>query len=265
MTKIALLFTGHYRSFDKTYSAWKSKFIDKHDVDVYMHIWDNIGNRLDLQVDEVLPEKGSHALATFSDEKIDTAKIINQYSITNLIIENYKEVEEKERFKERVVNIKNEFLLRGLGDRRMSWFLSQYYKRLKGVEQVLASGIIYDFIFLVRPDFEPGYFPKDCRFHGNPEDLKQDNVASFLYSEEEQLFMTTMSEFDGYHDFYIIGRPSVVYEVCKIYYEIDFLSNFFAHREYFKMSCGHALLTSFVRDIRQIPVKEIPLVGYIKR
>lgn len=247
--KVALILTGHYRSFDSTYPIWKEKVIDKYHPDVYMHIWRNIGNRLDVSPSDPSPPGGALANARFSSDLVSEAKIKNDYGINNLVIEDYFTVEATEKFRERTEPIKEEFISRGLGDRRMIWFPSQYYKRLKGVEWAMSQGQ-YDLIMLSRPDFLPDQFGK---LKQPLTELNSSRVYATLYSSQE-----------GYHDYYLIASPVKLLEICNIYHSLEYLFNWAKANGLSRMSCGHSLLTHYLEHI-QCDVIQIPLLGHILR
>lgn len=259
--KICLLLTGHYRTFDKTFPIWKNKFIDEYSADVYMHIYSNKGNRLDLNKNELSPPAGSKANAVFDDESIDIEKIKQKYSIKNLIVEDYKGVEAKENFINRTAPIKQEFLRRGMGDRRIQWFLSQYYKRLEGINWVLNSQIKYDFVLLSRPDFCLGVDPpRSYGFTGSG----YCNKIPFDKMKKDHLYMTLLNHIDGFHDFYAIASPDYLLNFGKIYNNFENLFEFFKKTNFEGMSCGHSLLTNYVQ-LANLNVEQIGLLGYIIR
>lgn len=256
---VAVLLTGHYRTFDQTYPAWKEHVIDKYGAELYMHTWDNVGLREDLQPGEINPRKGSQANAVFSPAPLSKEIIQEKHGVSNIILENFQEVQGKELFRERTHPVKEEFLKRGFGNRRILWFLSQSWKRKQGINWILSQDKKYDAVLLSRPDFQPGYFPEGARGYRNP------TLFDISKANSEKLYLSKVSQEDGFHDFYMLGSPEVLRNCCEIYDHFEVLVDWFKQRDFSKMSCGHALLTTYVAQLKQIPWEEIGLLGYIRR
>lgn len=229
--KIAILLTGHLRTFLDCWPKWK-KFIDHNNADLYLHIWDNIGIRLD------------HSFGAFTKIEIDQTKIdveqLSSIGIKNIIIENYEEVEAREKIYQKIEPILNDFIAKGKGSPTViqGWY-SQYYKRLKGIEWIISQNN-YDMVFLSRPDFLLEAFTKIP--DGRVEESKKPTITELDLSkyDPEKLHATLLHSDDGYHDFYFWGSPELVKKTCEIWnegLELHLAENINTTS---KLACGHA-------------------------
>ena len=249
--KFCLSLSGHYRTFDSTYDSWKKHLLEVNNIeDIFMETYDNYGYRLDLGKDQVIPPAGSLHKAQFDEEKIlQEGDLRKQYNIKYLNIENYKKISEENNFKQRAQKIKK-IIYDSFGqDRRIEWAFSQYYKRLKGIENTLSIDN-YDLVFSGRPDF----------LLNRPINLSE--------LDPEYVHIPVYNNIEGYHDFYLIGNQTNLKKIYNMYFHIETdLCDFIIRKQGTpnKITCGHTLLTQYIHNFTDVKVAPIPLCGYITR
>ncbi|MEK6880759.1 MAG: hypothetical protein AABY22_14165 [Nanoarchaeota archaeon] len=209
--KIAILLTGHLRDFQTTWHQWK-RLAERHEADFFMHLWDNKGDRTDLRPGEITPELGAYANVTLNQDKIDISQLVEMgIKRENIVLEDYNEVKTRENFEDKC-DIIGGFFRQYSQDppRTMLGVFSQYYKRLKGIEFILAQEQKYDLVLLSRPDFFLGRFdmvPESRIYRTNLPVIPELDLNSY---NENKLYITLLDEHDGYNDFYLIGNPELL-------------------------------------------------------
>ncbi len=262
--KIAILLTGHLRTFSKTWPNWKS-LVEKYNADLYMHIWDNQGHRLDLPSSPVDPPQGPYSDVRINEDKIDLEELEN-FGIQNVIVENYNEVERNERFQDKVSGVLEEFSRSGLRTpKTLKGVYSQYYKRLKGIEYVMSKGD-YSVVLLCRPDFIIGDFEAVPQVKLPPSDQLQRELTPDLFAAaQHKLHLTLLNDEDGYHDFYFLGSPDSIKKVCEIYNDDMnvFLNTWRSNKD--RLACGHAYITSWINNHLKMERVLMGLLGWVLR
>lgn len=120
-------------------------------------------------------------------------------------------------------------------DRRIEVMYSQYYKRLKGIEEIEKSGINYDMIFLTRPDF------------------KIDKNINMNNLEKDYVYLSKYTDQDGYHDFFFIRSSENLKKICSLYYYIENkLCDKIQESSINKITCPHAILTTYIKYFTDI-------------
>ena len=130
---IAIIVSGHIRTFIQNYPSWKENLLSLYNCDIYLELWDGYG-------------AGGHNLQyTPTEDRIsaeDIGKIWDLYKPVNFYIENFK-------------NISPYFL-----DREKKWeeqvppyvsnICGMWYKIYKGVDKLIKTD--YDAVVRLRPD-----------------------------------------------------------------------------------------------------------------
>lgn len=244
--KTCLLLSGHYRTFELTRYQWQKNVIEPNESDVFFHSYTTNGRRMDGDI----KNKGSSAKAEFDQSPVTTEQIYAHLpDAKHVVVDAYEYVALKEEFKKKSRKIKDAITERFQQDRRVEWMFSQYYKRLEGIKMILASGTSYDLCMSSRPDIGI-YAPVDM--------LTMDPTKIHISYINPRI--------SGYSDFYIIASPENLLKIYGIYDEINGrLFDEIMKQDSHLLTCGHALLTTYINTILDLPVVEIPCLGDIVR
>lgn len=142
--KVALVFSGHFRSLEKTKYFW-SKLIDKYDVDVYGSFWDEENYKFNDTSDNFVNIYNPTKLEveSYSGFKTSTVDILKLY------------VNTPNRYMEHLRNFIKEFSM-----------LSMYYKIWRGNLLTKTNKLTYDVVIRARTDI---IFEKDIEIFLNKE------------------------------------------------------------------------------------------------
>jgi len=91
MKRIALCLSGHLRSEPHTWQSWYDNILSQYDVDVFIHTWNNKGNRI-FPMDENVDFVGNFYGVSLEDNDIPMHEIISRWNPVRLKIDLMTEV-----------------------------------------------------------------------------------------------------------------------------------------------------------------------------
>ncbi|MBW2998002.1 hypothetical protein KY321_00550 [Candidatus Woesearchaeota archaeon] len=211
--KLALLLTGHLRTFYSNYDYFKRSFFDKFNTDVYLDIWDTYGYWDDNNEMGFNKETAKVNIQDLKD------KLGN--SLVSLRYENYnlrkKELEEKaKQFEPYKVIYPNGGFARPIN------VVSMWYKRYSVVQE-LKDG--YDRVILTRPDLQIPFTPN-------------------LKSPDLILCNSYNDSLRGYSDVFFSGSKSQIIKLANVY---PYMEEMIEDGQEF---CGHTLMKWWLNKSR---------------
>ena len=219
--KVALILSGHYRTFASNLVYFKQCVMNDHDSDVYLDLWDTYGYWYPDMVDGFNKET----------DKInpDSIKDLLKDSLKHLNIDNWE-------------NHRDFFIQKGLlyektkvvydkskpdGASRPANLISLWYKRYKGVTAMNESGVKYDHVVLTRPD------------------VRLKNTID-LYNGNLELANSYADHSRGYADIFFNGSQQQITDLAEVYNHME--ETLEVNMEF----CGHSLMKWW------LPKKQIP-------
>jgi len=188
--KIALTLCGQPRNIDVGYKELKKWFLDKYDIDVYMHAWKN---------------KEFKKYNFFDDGKLEKVykpapevykNILNWYKPKDYIFEKEITFDSSDH--------------RGGNNQRLNSQLSFFLSLKRVWDLVEASNIKYDYVIRARYDLLFTHqLGQNCKFFDDISKLNPEEVHYFEYAPGWRSYL-------GINDIFAIGG----YDVMKIYHNV---------------------------------------------
>jgi hypothetical protein len=219
--KVALVLSGHFRTFASNLVYFKECIMNKNDTDVYFDLWDTYGFWYPDMVDGF----------NLNSEKIDPEKIkeLLGESLKYLNIDIWDE--HRDYFLERSKAFEQTKVVydrsKPDGASRPGNLISLWYKRYKGIAAMNASGIQYDKVVLTRPDVRLK----------NTIDMHNGNL---------ELVNSYADHSRGYADIFFNGSQQQITDLAEVYNHMEETLN--VNMEF----CGHSLMKWW------LPKKQIP-------
>jgi hypothetical protein len=188
--KIALTLCGQPRNIDVGYKELKKWFLDKYDIDVYMHAWKN---------------KEFKKYNFFDDGKLEKV-----YKPTSQVYRNILEwYQPKDYLFEKEITFDSSDH-RGDNNQRLNSQLSFFLSLKRVWDLVEASNIKYDYVIRARYDLLFTHqLGQNCKFLDDISKLNPEEVHYFEYSHHWRSYL-------GINDIFAIGG----YDVMKIYHNV---------------------------------------------
>lgn len=255
--KNAILLAGHLRTFSTTKPKWEECSKDNQ-AEIYLHLWNTCGNRLDLQPGETVAKLGAYAPKTFDRNLIDPA-ICNEF--TFIQEESVKESE----FLKKVKPLEDQFIAKNLKPPSMAGIVSQWYKRYEGLKWLMSRDSSVDMVILSRPDFHIGAHAKAPLSRLQSSLLPLVSKFDLSSLDKDKTYFSWLHPSDGYNDLYLIGHPENLLKVCTIYQDgVDVFVNKYKDVNVKKLDCGHAFLMSWLETL-SLKIEVVGLAGWIER
>lgn len=200
--KIALCLSGHLRNFEKTYSTLYFHFLNKYDVDIFIHTWDKLGFSCAFKTDNTLNDTST---------KIEEVKQL--YKPKSIIVEPSDFIEElKSQGDQYAPHLKNE-------PKHVGHMASMFYKiyacnELKNKYQI-ETNTKYDWVVRCRPDL----------FFQNTIEIPSKNKPHTVWVPR------ALSNVDWYNDQFAIGSPDNMDLYSSVFFDIP--EYFLARKEFY--------------------------------
>jgi hypothetical protein len=218
--KIALILTGHLRTFESNIPYFRECIINKGDTDIYFDLWDTYGywsedmvDGFNKQTNKIDPEK-------LKDRLRESLKYIN----IDVWDEHKKELQKRSALFERTKVVYNNS---PAGASRPLNLISLWYKRWKGVNVMNESGIKYDKVILTRPDIRI-------------------NSSVDMHNGNVELANTYSDNSRGYADIFFNGSQQQITDIADVYNHME--ETLDLNLEF----CGHSLIKYWLSK-KQIP------------
>lgn len=195
--KIALLMSGHARTYDRTFHGWNDYLLSKYDVDVFLDLWDTLGHRDNVQ-------DGRDNLSGVIDTKaVDVNNICDIWNPVSIHIEKYDNILH-EYFRERAkewYRLRDEFNLRKI-DRPLANF-SMWYK-WKSAFRLLRDD--YDLVIRTRPDV-----------------ILRNTLPPEVFLDPSYVYIPIAGSWGGdeISDYMTIGTQEQIQKICNLYDDLD--------------------------------------------
>lgn len=158
--KIAICLTGQMRNYEDTFASLKRNVLEKYECDVFIHTYESRG--WTLNSNRSSSSLGDYVVDGFDriSPQVDTTAVFNLYNPVKLVIENWIAIEP-------ILKNSCSFIspdrYRGPTENPMNVW-SQWRKWYLCLNDIIETGINYDYIIRYRPDMyidNPISFPKD--------------------------------------------------------------------------------------------------------
>jgi len=200
--KIALVLTGHLRTFEQNFNLFKDNILDKYDTDIYMCLWDTYGYWDDQssfkKTDNVNEEQLRNLL---KDYNLKHLSLHTYNNVKNDILEESKKYEKTKIWYGRPENV-----------------ISMWYKRYSalfifGHNKLISNN--YDKVILTRPDIK---------------------LYDVPYFSDKMQICNSYTTPEGYADIFFSGSLEQITKMCSIYEHLE------ETIEDNVMFCGHKLV-----------------------
>jgi hypothetical protein len=207
--KVALVLTGHIRTFEQNFNLFRDNILEQYDTDVFINTWDTYGYWDDQ--------------SSFKEtDKIDTRKIENLFfnkifknicnNLNSFQLENYDD--KKDLFLEEAKKYEKTKIWYG----RPENVISMWYKRYESLDLVNFYNKCentYDKVILTRPDIK---------------------LNSIPYFSDKMQICNSYTTTEGYADIFFSGSLEQINKMCDIYNHLEETINDKV------MFCGHELV-----------------------
>ena len=236
--KIALCLSGHLRLYDGVYEFWKENLLDLHEVDVYMHLWDQLGinNSVNIPnssgVTDILP--------------IDIEQVEKIWAPKAIVVEEYSKFHPLFETRANIwLQTRDKFNLPDY-DRPLANF-SMYYKWW-ACNQLINQDCSYDLVIRSRPDV----------ILGKP-------LPEEIFDEPTLLYTPEDGSWSGVSDLITIAPPTIMDQWCNIWPLLDRKYVQAVDNKRFETCLHpHFMFVQHISDLK-IPHKVLPINGYITR
>lgn len=198
--KVALLIIGHLRTFYQCRDSWNEPLLDKYDVDVFMHLWDVAGTRLDMRIGP--SDDSSRAKEDLTPIEFDDEFIQKTAGFKEIVVESYSDLHRKflkyskepRRWKPPTVRIVNIY--------------SQWYK-VQECFKLAEANEKYDVVIKFRPDVKIHKLPDLTKVHGGV--VWTPTYPGFESAPVEK------RQIESIHDWMAIGNQYDMKLFCSLY------------------------------------------------
>jgi hypothetical protein len=188
--KIAMTISGQPRQYAAGFLECKKWFLDKYDVDVYLHSW---------------VDKEFHKYDFFDEGKLQTTYTATENNY-NELLELYKP---KDYLFEKAITF-DVTDIKGINNQRLNSQLGMWMSLKRAWDLVEESGIKYDYVIRTRFDLKfTDLVVESCPLISNITELDPNQVNLFDYNSEDYRRLNV-------NDLFAIGG----YDVMKIYHNL---------------------------------------------
>lgn len=199
--KIALLLSGHSRSFETTYPKFRETLLDKYDVDIFFTTWETVGWWSADTITQINPDR----------EFVNVSRIKELYDPVVLDIQNYFGFYE-EHFKSQ--SSKYDHLLKDRRVRLLNPYCS-YYKMQRIIkifeDYTTLTNKTYDVVIRTRPDILLDHLavtsPEDHIIIDGSQGIDYRGVGDMLQMGKQEHILKLNRLFDDYDE--IINQCSL--------------------------------------------------------
>ena len=196
--KIAMTISGQPRQFASGFLECKKWFLDKYDIDVYLHSW---------------VDKEFHKYDFFDEGKLQTTYTTTENTY-NELLNLYKP---KDYLFEKAITF-DATNIKGINNQRLNSQLGMWMSLKRAWDLVEESGIKYDYVIRTRYDLKfTDLVVESCPLISNITELDPNQVNLFDYNNEDYRRLNI-------NDLFAIGG----YDVMKIYHNL-FLDEIYYH------------------------------------
>ena len=196
--KIAMTISGQPRQYAAGFLECKKWFLDKYDIDVYLHSW---------------VDKKFYKYDFFDEGKLQNTYTADENTYSE-ILELYKP---KDYLFEKAINF-DATDIKGSNNQRLNSQLGMWMSLKRAWDLVEASGIKYDYVIRTRFDLQfTDHVVESCPLISNITQLDPNQVNLFDYTHDDHRILNV-------NDLFAVGG----YDVMKIYHNL-FIDEIYYH------------------------------------
>ena len=205
--RVALLMSGHARTYNRTYWGWYDHLLSEFETDVYFSLWDTLGPR------DMLPDGRDHQAGVIQGDLLDVEDLRDIWKPKHIHIERYDNMHEAFLSRAKMwYEVRDKNGLRTI-DRPLANF-SMYYKWNMCFhmmeETAEAEGIHYDMVIRSRPDI-----------------LLSGPITPTAFLDPRFVYVPKAGSWGGdeISDYMTIGTFDQMKKYCDLYNQLDAIFN----------------------------------------